>query len=309
MAPDSTVAPQTSRGITGPLKPTPLGSAPWAESDHDFSRLRRAHDDVATEIAGISSHVRLNVTFMFRAPSPAESNAIDHVNLQGTFGIERHHVHLPFAYFGGIVQTESANSFLSLDGKPLPSGPMPIEDLFVDQFCTSPRPSVKSRRLGNYLVHQIEPPASWDGPIDFLVATRTRFRCPGDQRTGMQLAINSRAPTRVLVSDFFMHRDLPYADTPTAGLFYPGVRDLPPGPSSRLHDRICVMDPPRFMGMGLTAAAFEGLPRLDEMTAWLAARAGIHPEHFRHFRFEVAMPMWALDHIVYFPTPDELIGD
>lgn len=303
MGPTST-APHATQGGTDHLRPAPLGPAHWAASDHDFSRLRRAHDDVATELAGISSDVRLNVTFMF--PAPGVPGAIDHLNLQGTFGIERHHVHLPFVYFGGIVQTESANSFLSLDGSSLPTGPAPIEDLFVDQFCRSPRPRVTSRRLGNYLIHEIDSPASCDGPIDFLVATRTRFRCAGDQPTGMQLAINSRAPTRMLVSDFFMHRDLAYADTPTAGLFYPGVRDLPPGPSSRRHDRICTMDPPRFLGMGLAASAFKELSRLDEMTAWLVAKGGVNPEHFRHFRLEVAMPMWALDHIVYFPTPAEL---
>jgi hypothetical protein len=36
------------------------------------------------------------------------------------------------------------------------------------------------------------------------------------------------------------------------------------------------------------------------------AQAGWDPSEFRHFRFQVALPLWALDHIAYFPSISEM---
>jgi hypothetical protein len=37
----------------------------------------------------------------------------------------------------------------------------------------------------------------------------------------MQIMIGSRAPAKLMVADMYMHRDLPFTNDVSAGLFYP----------------------------------------------------------------------------------------
>jgi hypothetical protein len=273
----------------------------WREDDPDFCRIRQSFDDVATELAGISARVRVSITAMRPGPMAAEGNTVDHLNVQGSFGIERRAHHLPFTYFTGVTRHLGSNTFLTLKGEPAEPGSEPV---YVDEFCESPRPIVRSLIQGNYRIHSIEEPAGWDRPLDFLVATRSRFTMPRD--AGMQIMIGSRAPARLMVADIYMHRDLPFTNDVSAGLFYPGIREIPPGKNSRWFDRLCELEPPKLLGHGLGTAGCDGLPRHSELTAWMMAQAGWDPSEFRHFRFQVALPLWALDHIAYFPSISEM---
>ncbi|MHC4989455.1 MAG: hypothetical protein ACYTGC_00605 [Planctomycetota bacterium] len=195
------------------------------------------------------------------------------------------------------------------------------EDLIttLPEFCSTPPPTIVSRRSHGGFPVLIDPDRTSEDPLDLVVASRAR-RVSNPQHDETKIedsSLISDGPARNLVMTVFLHRSLAQASIPSCAAFAPGNRG-PVGPpvispdgvsftnqsTHRWFDRLPGRLHLEHLGIGLEQTHCAVYPRLTELSESLFDAQGWSPQNFVCYRCQVAYPIWGGQYITSFDFGD-----
>jgi len=264
--------------------PTAGGQPEYADREQ-----RERVFSAAASLLGREMGVRLDLSVIRRSPKGAE--LMDYANVRGYLGHRARADAAPFAAeFLGKVEhgDEGGPEFLTLDGQPARGA---VDRAVLEEFSTMPPPVVTSQGRGDRMKYVIDPGIVRGGEaVDIVVGHLApgSFRDPRlDDEPAIEVGALVREPTRALVLDMFVERELAIPATPSLEVYIwsPTIGNsladhwldrLPSGPplevilpgSCRLH------------------------PRQDELTEQVFGRLGWDPGAFVGYRCQVEYPLW-----------------
>jgi len=176
------------------------------------------------------------------------------------------------------------------------------------EFTTQPLPAVTTRGSGRTVLQIVDPKGVDDGrPIDIVTAVRGRdpmFSPTTGKPTLDAVWTLVNAPTRHMVLDVYLHRDMERLYRPSLD-----VQMWNPGLNAPQADRWATRFPggPRLqlLGAGVEGAETEAYARHVELTRALFARVGWDADEFVGFRCEVAFPIWRAGYCMDFEFTGE----
>lgn len=261
----------------------------------DESRRRESLYRAASEMVGRSTEVRVDL-MIFR-PSEEREGWLDHTWVRGIFG----HISRPGASpisLGFVVRADrtgkepDAALYETLDADAL-IGRTPRAVL--SEFSTHPVPIITSRGQGNRVNLVVDPDASaTERGVDVVVAQHRRaigLDPSAEQPPVLELNAMVREPTRTLVFDVYLHREMARRAIPQLDLYLwsPGLEQ---SLADVWFDAIETTTPLQILGPGLRRAASASFARQDELTRAVFTKLRYDPDEFVGFRCEVAYPMW-----------------
>lgn len=276
------------------------GGPPTGPSDD--ANARRILFKSAAEVVGRWSDVLVSMSII--RPLPEDPNLTETVRVQGRLGHMWRGGAVPFeinaaspdqlALAAPKPKGKKTEHGLhqTLDARPA-RGDTP--ELLLPHFCTRPLPRVTTRNLANRVIHMIDAAEDADGqPIDVVVAYRRSS--PDKHPATMDPPIGEVStivtyPSRRLVFDVFLHRDIASRCMPTLELHLGSpmwaqpirarwATRFPGGPQLEL------------LGSGLSHASSDAYPRQVELTRHTFDQVGWNPEEFVGYRCDIAYPVW-----------------
>lgn len=277
------------------LEITAASTAPATDAA-SRQRHRESLFEAALGVTGRCSDLTVAV-FMYR-PVPGEPGRMETVVVSGFIGHSARPDAVPL-----ILQTESRDSdstrreFRTLDSAPA-RGRTP--SAILEDFSTHPLPLVTSSGPDGLLVQSIDPAATAKGPVDVVIARRPGGSSPHPATESPPLHevwTLQHFPTRHLILDVLVHRDLATCSIPSAELHL--VR---PGFEEQVGHRWMTRFPetPRLevLGPGLRAANPTPWPRQRDLLLNVLDRVGWPAEEMVGYRLEEPYPVWRAGYLV-----------
>jgi hypothetical protein len=262
----------------------------------DDSHARRALFRAAAELVGRWSDVMTTMSII--RPHPSDPGLTETARIQGRIGHMWRASAVPLeigASTPGVIALDPVNgtTMHTLHDRPA-RGDTP--DSLLTDFCSRPLPRVTSRAHGKQSIQVIDPsePAS-SRPIDIFVGHRrsTPDRHPAtlDPPVG-EISSLIVYPSRRLLADVFLHRDVARHCTPTTELHLGGFPAGASGHRARWSTRFPGGPRLDLLGAGLARTATPAYPRYTELTGHIFERLGWDPAHFIGYRIDVTYPIW-----------------
>lgn len=182
--------------------------------------------------------------------------------------------------------------------------------ILLPEFCSDPLPRVVSQSDETLASHIIDLPESQLGkPTNIVIAARDSREEPHPATWRPPIAevsILNLFPSRRLIYDVFLHRELASRCLPSASAHLSTPGHMLGGVSrwtTRLQGRISL----QLLGVGLSNAHCAAYPRQQELAAHVYSQLGWDPDDFVGYRVEVAYPVWRAQYSMRFDfTGNEL---
>lgn len=253
---------------------------------------RRAIFDAAVQIAGVRSDA-LIVKQIWR-PSTRTPGKLESISLVGQHRVHRLNEN-PIPVLMAFSSHVSGNlaASLALDA-PRTTGANPAA--LLTRFSSDPFPRVVTKGDGQYVRDVIDVDPETPDPFDVVIIKRDE-RDYGDPSYGIEAI--PRIPTRNLIIDLYVHRDLEPFGLAT-GVYFVGVagpvRHIGP---QRWYDRLDASIPPAFDAeqVGDADAVY---PRHTELGTYVLGELGWPRDEFRLGRWIIPYPLWSCDHAISF---------
>lgn len=256
-----------------------------------------------SQIKGVA--IETSVAVNFYLPS-AGRETMDQVVITGDFGVRRTRPNARIELgVGDLVPTPDMG--LTLDGRPCNN----MLDKLLPQFSTSPLPVFDIRQQGNTLYYFVkDQEVGMRSAIDLVhvdrqVGLKRRYTKPGEPRQGDGLMSTITTPTRRLIMDIFLHRDI-YPDAqPIMGIHETAVRNsATEGIGNVLeYDRLEMHEAVRELTPGIAGARVPNLPQYADILEHAHDALGVGASDFRGFRLDVQYPVYSLQYRLGFPLP------
>jgi hypothetical protein len=259
----------------------------------------------ASEVMG--RHCESQVTIYAYRLDPTDDTRLERAMLTGDFGQVSTPWAMPRAVVLGNVKFQEpekgSRSYESLDHTPAHGH---TQHSLLEEFCSKPLPVVTSRGTERRLVQAIDQRSTGNQPIDFVVANRSVHAAtlPGTNDSaleGVWKLVNY--PTRHLVFDVFLHRDMERLYRPgiDVQLWGPNL-DIPP--ADRWLKRFPDVPRLQLLGTGIGHAHTHVFPRYVELASTFFRRLAWSPDDFVGFRCEVDYPIWRGGYFMTFEESD-----
>lgn len=165
--------------------------------------------------------------------------------------------------------------------------------VLLEDFTSDPPPLVTARQPHEFLVQAIdERPGAPLSSVDLMLAARTRMTHPAKRAPGIEevwALINF--PTRHLLFDVYVHRDLARASVPSLDTHLWGP-DFGQHVGDRWQTRFGEAPPLTILGPGARHASPAAYPRMAELTEHLFTRSALDAGDYVGHRCDVAYPIW-----------------
>ena len=278
-----------------------MPAAPSAGAGIGSEPARRALYESASGVTGRNAEASISL-YAFR-PDPADPAVLQRATVTGLYQTLVVPGGMPIVISTGdtLHWADPDRRRLRLSDETVAEGNTP--EALLPEFTTRPLPTVSSRGLSGNLIQVIDP-ADLESPETLDVFPLARGNHPmHDPETGAltldEVWSLANCPSRRLVFDVFLHRDLerqvrPHID---AQLWYPNL-------SSPGDDRWVTRfpDPPRLqlLGEGVERTRTEAWPSHADLCRVAFQRIGWDPNAFVGFRCEVAYPIWRAGYCMTF---------
>ena len=255
------------------------------------------------QLKGVVAEVGLTTAMIH--PSD-DGETLDGVWLLGSLGLRRIRPGPPIHFSSGHAETESADRRkLTLDGQPA-SG---LEGLLLEQFCSSPIPTVDVRHEGAMMHYTLAGIAS--GPasaVDLFVAERTpscmkRYQSdPSRPFCGPSSMITT--PVATLVFDVLLHEDVFPGQDPSLRVYdtaLAGVVDV--NDAARDIDRLDVSESVEFLGWDAVSFRASEVPHYTQIIAHVCEKLGWDSRKFRGYCCRAQYPVYSSQISMVFEPP------
>ena len=257
--------------------------------------LREQLFGIASELLGRHTHTRVDV--MICRLNPDDANLMDYAQIRGMIGHRARPQAQPVSVelLGKVTSAppDAPNPLLTLDGKPVEDT---LTGTLLRPFTTHPLPVVLSRGVGERVRNVVDPTYTAQGhAVDIVVGYQRPRACQHpafDPVPTLEVGALIREPTRWLILDTWLHRDMNAGQVPSLEtyLWSPTL-----GTSLADHWLDRLPSPPpllRVLGRGLDRAASPAWQKQAELTKAAFERLGWNPNDFVGYRAEIAYPMW-----------------
>lgn len=182
--------------------------------------------------------------------------------------------------------------------------------ILLPEFCSEPLPRVVSQSDESVATHVIDLPESQLGkPTNIVIAARDSREEPHPATWRPPIAevsIMNLFPSRRLVYDVFLHRELASRCLPSASAHLTTPGHMLGGVSrwtTRLQGRISL----QLLGVGVGNTHNDAYPRQQELVGHVYSQLGWDPNDFVGYRMEVNSPVWRAQYVMRFDfTGNEL---
>ncbi len=261
---------------------------------------RRQMFDAAGTLTGRTSEAWVAVYAYF----PGKGKDREKMEIARVHGLIGHQaspdaVPLTFHNFTSGKSDKDERPFRSLVGD-TPGAGTQAPAAFIPDFSTNPPPVVSTRQPGEYLVQTIDDRSGDGKPVDVMFGTRNVSSHPSTRTPPLEEAwamINF--PTRRMVFDIYLHRDLARACIPALDvhLWRP---DFAAHPGDRWQTRFASGPKLELLGGGLNNAATAAYDRQEELSGFLFEQIEQDSASFIGFRCSLDYPIWRTGYCMSF---------
>jgi hypothetical protein len=274
-----------------------------APGPSDSLAARRSLFRTAADIVGRWSDTRLSVRII--RPVPEDPMHTENIRMTGHVGHMARAISVPLEVYSSapeqLVEPDSTGgpAFRSLDSL---QGVGDTPGFLMQRYCSHPLPRVTSRAAGARVVHAIDEMGTPGQASDIFVADRRagRDKHPATQQPAIgEVSLIMNYPTRRLVLDVFLHRDIARRCIPSLEVH---LSPLPSGSMilSRWSTKIPGGPRLELLGQGLEHATTDAYPRHIEMLGSLFSDIGWDSGEFVGYRCDVSYPIWRAAYCVLF---------
>jgi hypothetical protein len=269
-------------------------------SDNGSVRARRENElreqlfGIVSELLGKQTQTRVDL--MICRVSPENPRLMDYAQVRGLIGHRAwpHAQPVSVELLGTVTPGPASDDsgVLTLDGKTVTD---PLASTTLADFSTQPLPVVVSRGLGHRVRNVIDPNYTAKGNSVDVVVGYQRLRAgqhPAyDDVPALEVGAMIREPTRALVLDVWLHRDMIAGAVPSLETYVwsPTLRATL---ADHWLDRLPSSPLLQVLGRGGGRAATPAYARHAELTAEAFAKLGWNHDEFVGYRAEVEYPMW-----------------
>lgn len=276
------------------------------EARRDFElRRKQAAFRAMSQLRGVSMRVRLSSVFL--APS-AEAGRLDLVWLMGYFGLVRLRPggRMGFGTKRYVETGETPRTPLTLDGVP---GEFPV-GYRLDEFCHAPAAAIKTRLVGEYAHYELD--GHRIGPnseVDLILAELNRSELPScvPRASGRKAHFSAEisTPTRSLIFDAFVHKDVYQRQAPELRLYdrSAGATGDINDPQNELH-RLDLAESVLPLGSDPANFRADSIASYSELTREVFERVGWNAGDFRGFRAAIDYPLLGSQTALVFDPPE-----
>ncbi|MHC5004113.1 MAG: hypothetical protein ACYTJ0_13430 [Planctomycetota bacterium] len=239
---------------------------------------------------GVQARTQLSANIIF--PS-SKADWVDIVLLSGLIDLRR--------LRPKVAWVVARLGFVGASGEPHVPAPgtlLPSEDIpLLSKFCSDPPPQLrKVVSPSGYIEIELD-----DGPVgdsgamtcifcgEAIREAGSRFRTEDDPNA--DLNVHVRTPSKALVHDLIVHRDIFGQLEPTAAVFSEVHHEVK---TSRLRDdryRLPVPLAAEYLGQGASALRTPDVPRYPEMARHVLRRENLDPDEFDVYRIRMQYPI------------------
>ncbi len=268
---------------------------------------RQAAFKAMSFILGYQSDVMLGCSILMPGD---DGKSVDVAYVGGQFGLRRLRSGEPLSVFGtryyplGETGDPNANP-RTLDGKPIEGA-----SCILNEFCEPGAPHldiVKTKDQRLFVLPADEP--KLNEPISVVIGHYTRNswqRYASPQRSEEWQTMMARCPTRVFISDTFIHEDVYPGVQPVITTHIVGVSPLPArerGPSFPL-DEVHLGKEAGFVSNDLRNIGTGEIPRHSEIVTSAFERLGQDPSKYRVHRLRMYHPVSGIVATRWFKLPE-----
>jgi hypothetical protein len=271
-----------------------------AVRQRDEQDIKQASFQSYAHLLGIEIETIIKAHIIF--PSEKDGYA-DFVFLQYFVNLARLRTSHPIAIFSAELRGPRSSDYLTLDGRPVRRA----EDALLDQFCTEPTSALdllneEDRRL--WVVLNGQTPAV-NAKMSLAVATLARAGMPARAHageSGTTSTIVHRFPSKLLLWDTFIHRDLFPGVVPTFTPRYWGMQVPWKDPSHPNYevDQVDLTAPVQALGPGTSRTGLPEAPCYSDLLLEVFRRLGVAAEDFTGHRCAIpyAVPFVSLERLI-----------
>lgn len=262
-------------------------------------RARREQDlreqlfSITSELLGRHTHTRVDL--MICRPNPDDPRVMDYAQVRAVIGHRSRPQAQPITVelLGRVTAAPGAqNPVLTLDGRAVETD---FADTIIAPFSTQPLPVAISRGVGDRVRNVVDTTYTAAGKsVDVVVGYQRPRACAQprfDELPALEVGALVREPSRWLVLDTYLHRDMTTGAVPSLEtyLWSPTIQT---SLADHWLDRLPTSPLLRVLGRGTRNAASVAWPRLSDLTTFAFEQLGWSAQEYVGYRAEIDYPMW-----------------
>jgi hypothetical protein len=235
-------------------------------------------------------------------PTLTDSNRADEILILNTRALRR-------VRPGFVVNYDTIHSqqpLYTVRGEPADG----FHSLLLEQFCSTPVPQLKVIQQG-HIAHCIldGQDVGLGSAVDLVHATymaskRPISLSPGEPPRRAALAIGIDTPTKVLLFDVLVHKDIFPGQEPQLNMYRTaGVFGSQPG-NRREIDRLDLLEAIQSLGHGLAKFRSLDTPTYQDMIRFVCQQRGWNANELRGYRCRIEYPMYSSEIVMSFDVRD-----
>lgn len=275
---------------------------PEARRDFELRRKQSAFKAIS-QLKGV--HTQINFGGVILHPNE-DGETIDVVWLIGFLGLQRLRPGAGVKFTTRrFVKDQQQRRPTNLEGEPVDS----LADARLDEFCDAPPAPIEARRSGDVVHYMLAGDRFGPGSeADLVVAEVNRAELPravpkGSNRKSYYFA-EATPPTRRLVFDVLVHRDLYAGSDPALAIYdtaHDGVADV--NDRARDVDRLDLAETIQHLGNGPENLRITGVPGYVSLVRRSLDALSWNGRDFRSYRVDSAYPLYGSQITMIFDPP------
>lgn len=264
--------------------------------------LREQLFAIVSELIGRSTETRIDM--MICRPNAEDAKQMDYAQVRGVIGHRARAQSQPMSVelIGRVTQGPKGapDSPRKLDGSTIEDS---VNGALLQSFSTRPLPMIVSRGLGDRVRNVVDPAFAQSGnPIDIVMGyqrARAGQHPMYDPVPSLEVGALIREPTRALILDTWLHRDMIAGAVPSLET-YLWSPTLETSLADHWLDRLPTSPLLTVLGRGLQRAASVVWHRHAELTSTAFEQLGWNANDYVGYRAEIAYPMWGAAYFAVF---------
>jgi hypothetical protein len=285
------------------------------DDEADLGQLREQSYTFAQKAAGLWQQARVDVHLIRKMPG--QPDMLEHAATTGFIGVQAVEESIPLIHQTSVRSSSvvsgmenwphSHTGITSLvEGEPK-RGVTP--SILLSEFSTMPPPKITMRNAMGRLLQVFDLEGGSKRPVDVVIGT---LLSPSGQHPALDegddygdgiysLGTIVTFPTRNLLIDIYLEKDLAQTSIPDFGVFRIGFAGAEMGnPWARWYDRLPERLILNHLGIGLGNVPHPTYSRIREVTEHLATELGWSNDEYYGYRLAVPYPIWGMQYMVAF---------
>ncbi len=261
---------------------------------------RQAASKAMANIKGLTMQTSMHTTLVH--PSE-QGDKHDVINIFGLVGLRRVRPGTPIRISTSMAGPGAEDQrALTIDGEPVD---VHSADTLLAEFCSQPLPRIRTQKFGPFIYYFVESNRVGLGSAadlffaEYASQFMDKFNPPPALRASFSAPVE--IPTRQLVFDVFLHRDVWPGVEPELSIYDTALYgEVNINDRHRDIDQLDLLDSITPLDSGMTSCRVSSIPRYTYMLNHACQRRGWNPDAFRGYRCQTQYPVYGSQVIMAF---------